>query len=370
MLLVLDSTIGSLDLKNDINACAALENLLGAVFSGSHLVTGSPQLLTSLIENNGALSRRSDAVLREIKNKLPQYGALFNKIKTRIHICADITEPIHTKKYEWKLPLYAFINLSTANKTLVLTEDSVDAEIYLIAAEHFRIKNKIGGVITSGRPDGGGGSRIIRKFNKIAKDQSDLCFCITDSDRYSPNKQPKRTSRICASISEQTKWAVQHKTTKSRELENVLPHKIIAESVENADPQQFKTWTQMQNKFRLSDNVAAYADFKDGTNLQWIVKMPVEGLDHKFWMDFVSKSGVNPSNLDCLNSQKCQPDAGCNCSLIPGLGGKLAELVLEWLNRVTLQKSLEYVSEEDDLEWLEIGEQVFEWCCAGQPMRC
>ncbi len=371
MLMLLDSSLESLDFQNDLNACSAIENLLGAVFSGCHILTGDPKVIDSLLQKKESFSIRSQSVLLEIRNRLPQYGALFNRIKTRAHVCANISNSARVSENEWEIPLNAFIDISKVNKALLLTEDQVDAEIYMVAAEHFRVLNKIRGVIVSGRPEGGGGSRIAKRFENIATEELDICLCITDSDRFSPTAIPGFTSRECTKIAEVAGWAVRHRATLARELENLLPHKFIDQTIQHNNFQHAQTWEDIRIKLQADSNLVSYIDLKEGTRLDWVLKMAKGSPDRNYWMDVSKKLGITASNSECMRRQLCDATEDiCECSLIDGLGPKIAESVLEWLKVTSDHKSLECVDDEVDTEWLKIGEEVFEWCCAWQTKRC
>lgn len=371
MLLILDDSIKSLDIQNDINACSAIENLLSTVFTGSHLLMATPGVLDFLYAEKNCFGLRSRAVLLEIRNKLPQYGSLLTTIQTRVNICSNIINPIRISQNEWNVPLQDFIDSATINKTLVLAEDSIDAEIYLFAAHHYRIVSGIKGVNIAGRADGGGGSRISKKFGLIAKSKSDLCYCLTDSDKFSPMAIPKHTSRACDKFSTINNWVVKHRASSSRELENLVPRNMLRYSLEKFSVHQLPQWDEILQKSQVQNTLSAYVDLKEGTRLKWILNLTPASQDRKYWISTISKLGLFAQDAECFEQGHCARDKeSCNCFVTPGLGQNLAESVLDWLKLSSPHKSCETVDETTDQEWMEIGMEVFEWCCAWKPMRC
>jgi len=340
------------------------------IFVGNHLLTGSTDVLQKLISQKEHLSSRSAAVLFDIRNNRTQKESLFQSITTRAIVCADIQEPTKISSLEWRLPLSIFRNPSVANRTLLLAEDRIDSEIYIFAARHYQTRNRVRGIKIAARAEGGGGARTSDKFKRVASDCSDFCLCITDSDKYSPDGAAQGTALNCKKIAQETNWVARHLVLSMRELENLLPKRILghaigAHQIENRD---------YLNQLDTVDvkGLGWHLDLKMGTRLGWALKHKKGSPDYVFWAGCIDKlcgtsKAIDP---DCCADRDCRSPDDCACSLAPGLGEKIAEKTLEWLNGVSLHKSLECADSDRDAEWFSIGRQVLEWCCASEPIRC
>lgn len=367
MLWILSADITAIDFSQDAKSCAALENILSAVFCGYHLLKINSNDIKALKKQASNFSARSKAVISRISSQ--NFQELPN-IKYRVVIRKNCEHPIRKGDNEWEIPFDYFSNHATANRTIILAEDYIDAALYDIAAKHYVIKNKLKGFDVSSRPEAGGGSRTKNVLETIISRTEEACICVTDSDRYSPSDSLSTTAKDCRSSALISKWPAIHVATDARELENILPRKFVKEVI---DKHQEEEWQTIDNLIKEYAPVFPYIDIKEGTHMQWIFNLPKGSPNRIFWDNQLQR--IRAKSLldqDCIDNQVCDLKGSekCNCVISPGIGTKVAEKVRDYLLGQSLAKSSEKVDSDLDQEWLLIGQEVFEWCCAPKPIRC
>ncbi|MGJ0489520.1 hypothetical protein [Methylobacter sp.] len=367
MLWILSSDVTEIDFSQDANSCAALENILSAVFCGYHVLKLTNADINKLREQSSNFSGRSKAVILALSSqrfqKLPD-------IKYKATISKSCKAPIKKTNFEWEIPFDSFSSHAAANKTTILAEDYIDAALYNFAAKHYVTKNKLKGFEVSSRSEAGGGSRIKSVLETIVSRKEEICICVTDSDKYSPSASMSVTARDCSNIVSKSKWPVAHIATHARELENILPRKFINEVV---DSHQQNEWQSIENVAKKFSPLLPYIDIKEGTCMHWVLGLPKGSPCRTFWNKELQSAAIkSPCNHDCLDSQTCEVGDSdkCNCVISQGVGTRIAEKVLDYLQKQSVAKSSEQVDKDLNQEWLSIGKEVFEWCCAAKPIRC
>lgn len=367
MLWILSTDVTAIDFSQDAKSCAALENILSAVFCGYHILKMASNDIKILQKQSSNFSARSKAVISRISSQ--QFQKLPN-IKYKVIISKNCESPIRNGKFEWEIPFDSFSNHATANRTILLAEDYIDAALYDIAARHYVIKNKLKGFDVSSRPEAGGGSRIKNVLETIISRAEEACICVTDSDRYSPSDSLSTTAKDCSNSALNSKWPAIHVATDARELENILPRKFVEEVI---DQHQEKEWQTIDSLAKESAPILPYIDIKEGTRMHWIFNLPNGSPNRIFWDKQLQSVGAKSLlDQDCIYNQICdsKDSEKCNCVVSYGIGTKVAEKVKNYLLCQSLAKSSEKVDTDLDQEWLLIGQEVFEWCCALKPIRC
>lgn len=363
MLWILSPDVVQIDFSKDAISCAALENILSAVFSGYHLLHIESADIKKLQKQSSNFSNRSKAVISKISGQIYQN---IPDIKYRVVISKSCKAPIKKSSYEWEIPFDKFSDHAVANRTILLAEDLIDANLFYIAAKHYLIKNKLKGFEVSSKSMAGGGSRTKSVFEQVVSEEEAPCICVTDSDKYFPLDSMSDTAKDCNHIASKSMWPVTHVATDSRELENILPRKFICEVI---DPHQLVDWKSAE-KF---SSVFPHLDIKEGTCLHWVLTLPTGSPCRIFWeKELQGFTGNLSLDQDCLANKVCELGCSekCNCLISKGVGTKVAEKVRDYLLKHSHFKSSEQVDMILDKEWLSIGKEVFEWCCAVKPIRC
>ncbi len=343
--------------------CAALETIVLSVFHGKNALFAKKRTLDWMM--NQGLSAAAKSVCLKVKNRLPEYSSLRDIIGLKVIIVSADKDLAINKFGFWELPLN-LLEKNPVSSCSLLTENLSDADIYLIAAEHYKKHHKINGLITELTPVGGGGNQIYPAFMRFVERREGFCLSITDTDRDYPSAESNDTSKSCKTLAEECRWIAAHMDVPARELENILPINIVEDAIFD-DRGAVDLHERFEKvKERVSDNSVAllYCDLKMGTKFSWSTTVHGNHEKTRFWRDFLESK--NPPLRACERS--CGDE--CECFMIDSLGERVADKFLDFCKKNSVQKQYERMKTSANAEqWLDVGKAVFNWGVATPRTR-
>lgn len=353
-----------MDLTQENESVYALDNILLSEFEGKNIVFAEKNV-TEFLKNNIALfSGRAGAVISRLSIRFPEKANLANSIDAKVIIQSNISNVSHDGS-SINVPLVLFNNRTLSDSSVLLGENLDDAKIFKYSGEHYRILNHYQGTRLSLKPRGGGGSTTSDALEQIIYSQNEMCLTIVDSDKHSPSCCYGDTALACLSLAT-NEWISKVICLEGRMLENVLPIRHLRESV----PFELEgNITEQEAIYSDAPDIYQYINIKNGTTFQWICKKTEK--DHKsreYWVNQINSNAFlqNMINVDCLESESCSNKNACACNIFTGLTNA-ASHYLTWLDGRSPHKSAETI--KDCSNWLNIGKNVYEWCCAVEPYR-
>ncbi|MFK5915649.1 MAG: hypothetical protein QM484_14885 [Woeseiaceae bacterium] len=364
MLLQLGNSIENIDLTRDRNSVYALDNILLSEFEGKNIVFAEQNIIDFLKNNIILFSGRASAVVGRLDARYPEKASLANSIDAKVIIQSNINDVSHDGS-KINVPLVLFEDRTLSDSTVLLGENLDDAKIYKYSGEHYRILNHYQGTVLSLKPRGGGGSTTSDALEQIINSQNEMCLTIVDSDKHSPYCCYGDTAQACLSLPT-NEWVSKVFCLEGRMLENVLPIRHLRESV----PVELESnITEQEAIYSDAPDVYQYINIKNGTTFQWICKKTErDQRSREYWLYHIqsNESLRNRVDVDCLGSASCSNENACTCHIFTGLTNA-ATHYLTWLDRRSSHKSAETI--KDCSNWLNIGKNVYEWCCAVEPYR-
>ena len=356
MIIWLDPSIQRADLKTDNEASIGISALCDAVHRGFHYLIGDRLTLQKLSQDQN-LSATTRAILRKIYSNYATTASILEHITNKITIYYRSIEILECPK-KFHISLRS-IGLNGVNKSLLIAEDLRDAVVYEHAAKQFLAYSKVGGRISIEKSSGGG-SGTPKVFENHVSVESRWCLCITDTDRFCPEDIMSITARRCSAIAELAENAASHLDINARELENIIPLKILEEVI---PPTHRAKWDWHNNiLLNAQPDVHNYCDIKFGMTLKHIKSFECDKR-RAYWFSVIKNMDPLQNPLgDCNNC-----DHECECYINFGFGENILDLVITYLNKNSPHSS-EKLTRNDLLRenWINIGRSVFEWACAPQ----
>lgn len=367
----IDKTIAELDFTVDEHI-HALENILGAGIEGNHLICAERSTLLRL-SSIGSLGARFNSYCKHLLNNA-SFGGVDQHLKQVVVVDASIERPSKNgSSGYWHIPFKYFVISNLKLPTVLLAENLIDCQVLEHAANHYIIRNKLGGLSVSLQGRLGGGSTTYQALNQIITEEKETCICVLDSDKLSPNSGYGDTFNKCNSVMPRGGvWNSVLVATKSRELENELPPTFLYEALSN--PDVASKLELLKKKVTLTDEAYwNFTDIKDGLSLAWILNLNKDTPEGKFWkVDNSFERVIDSKDCldDCLDNRSCSMTADCRCKhIFPAIGANTLNLVLDWLNSQSHHKSLEHVDSDKHQAWLELGQNVLNFCVARKKFR-
>lgn len=350
MLYVFDPSLILININSHIHI-RALENLLGAYQSRQHLVFSPMKELRALSSLVGPhLSAPSRAMLQTMLNNAVEQKQFVDSLEYKVVVFIDSARPqISRNGKVWHVSL-DFIADSGILQSAFIGENELDAQLFLLLAELYRIKYKFRGYGIRGRPKGGGGSTLPGEIETYLKVERSPCLSISDSDKFHPNADVSDTVKKCTKIVQEQHRIVEYIWLEEREVENLLPWKILEKIV---DVSTFLD--ACDGLFARNPTVLPYADLKHGVGLRWIKCRDVP--TRKFWQTV--ENGLERNMKSCMTCKGSMPegDLTCRCTHIGGFGPALLDKCVNYIKENSMPLVLRLFDE--DLRWEPIGKVAF-----------
>lgn len=357
-------TSAILDIQDwSIEQITGMENLARAAFHGHHFVSVEKVAIAlSLEKRTNEFSLATHSFIKKCISNHALSGEL-RKISTKSLFVAPLN---HIQNLANKTQHISIEELSLVNlePTTILAENKVDADAYLLAARHYKTKNKAHKIDIEGTPRGGGGNTIQVEFETIAKSRKQLCLAITDGDHLWPNRPPSRVSRTCDEIANDHPDLCGHLRIPVRELENLIPIEAIREINKGVGDNAMELAKKILEK---APELRICADWKDGTKLRKMHNLAENTPERELLEKALGANNSIPKK--CIRLCEKSEDTPCTCYVVPNIAGGLGPNFVRWAEAQSPHKVLEYFKSEWEESWLSVGEAVFQWCCSPAKTR-
>lgn len=365
MIIWIDDDVLECDFAEEHAACAGIEAIFGAYFRGEHYVFATRAVLRALSENPhfAAVTRN---MIRRAENALTQSNELLLAVTTKLTIVREghVERSLDGTKWRVPLPVVGGVGL---RRVILLAENIDDARLLLHAGDHYKLEAGLGACRLVADSRGGGGSGIAHEFEAIVRARAQFCLCVTDGDRSCAQEGDSATSKKCSDCANSS-WVVAHIALLEREIENLLPPKVTEEVI---DIHQREAWERLMTKCVACDlDLLSYCDLKNGTMMCDVWKLAPGSPCEAFWGEVVHT--LRKSNLVAIpcDEKGCPTPDSCTCEITPGFGNRLIAKANQLLEGRSPHASLRTIkSGERVTRWLELGREVFCWCCAPAPVR-
>lgn len=364
MIIILENSFQTTDLNIDRIARDAIEAACGAAAKGHHFIFAGRALLKKLSEC-AALSMTTRGLCHEILAHYTFLGSIAKKLKYRIEISLTLDVVEKRGDTEWAIPARQIAEHGI-RPSILLSENSSDAEVYTHAARHFRLAQGMNDVEINIEPRNGNGAGTPEELRRISRRAPEWCLCVTDSDKECPDGALGATARACGRlIQEEPRAIVWHIATGGRELENVIPSRLFGTVHADLHPDQWTTYQQRETE--IGFDALRYADLKLGTSLCRLLRLDANTPVRQFW---VRKVDGLRSFVDCIRAQRCDAPRENACMLVDGFGEHAATRVHDYLNSGSTHKTYEIAKNSGNIDdWMAIGSHVFHAGAAPKPLR-
>lgn len=376
-----DSVIACVEGDSDSDLIfSGLSSILHAAQRGDHFVLGSRSVLDA-IAKAPALAQWEKRMAATLAQKFTVLSGLSKKFSSRIVIVNSEGPAIERDPpFAWKIQLRE-IGRTGLGRAVLVAEDIVDCQLMCYAGRHYLFQIEANGNVEirlDGRMAGGKGN-AFRQFRSLLETARDLCLCITDSDRIAPDSKQTGSGRHLKKLPQrfEASAVAKYEELPVRELENLIPFRIINEALLNEVPDAYHKWHNMLVERDSPEEVIQHADLKLGTSFWSIQRLSSGSAGRLFWeaeLARLQKKGVNTIDPDCPDCKPCprreNRNGMCGCLVTDPIIEGLAEVVLNYLEKSSPHKGYELVKNSQNVGgWLSIGKTIAEWGCAYKLQR-
>lgn len=164
-----------------------LDNLMTCYREGKHVVVIEPKALIFLIKRVET-SDRNRKILEHLYSKFSTHNSIVTKINRFINVTLNIENTVFRNgKKIINLSFLNFLDSNTIQKTILLVENSEDANLYTLIAKYFSRNSDLGEFNFQSAVQTGGGNTIVKEFKSIYENKERFCLCILDRDKKSCN---------------------------------------------------------------------------------------------------------------------------------------------------------------------------------------
>jgi len=310
------------------------------------------------------------AIFKQVRNQIPQTKSIIEKITHHVLIvgAANSSETgMDTNTGAIRIPLDFLNDTEIIQKTILLTENLIDADFYQMVGRVYATRERLLGVRINLELRGGGGNTTANEYQNLQNASRRICLCIVDSDKKCPNDAVGETARRVLGVNDSSKLLCNVVVTTCREAENMLSSRQL-ELVSSGDRNRMMAWTALEHIERSPfAKTCLYIDLKKGLELKEIYSTPNSN-PRQYWEPLIPRIAQvikYPGDSQCIVSGTCQKHEECKCEFIPGFGNSILDNVTNELLHLSTHKLSESVSPNTEEEWLNIGAAVLTWGCGG-----
>lgn len=366
MLFILDEDIVPVCSFLEGSKIEGLQNLLLSVRRGEHALVG-PSAAFDALAGNQALGLRERAMAQHLLGRRSELGRLPGLVKRKVTVKADSAFRTAVRNDDsWCISVDQLARRFTS-KIALLAENILDAELYLIAAEHYRSDVGLRGLICSSTPRGGGGSQMDVELDRILGNGGSA-VAISDSDRFHPSDQPNAVALRCQELSRRDGVICWHYCLSCYAAENLVPSGVFLEACRGAAKfDEVERINKIDKTCALDGRPPSqFFSLKDGLTLSKIFSF-ANREKRQSWLAVVSElSRNNHQYSDCVEAGACEK-VNCACVISAGFGAGCLRLIKDWCDNTSFNRSKQAFGTSS--EWIEIGRLVFEAGLAFPPQR-
>jgi len=345
----------------------AVEFLSLAHREGKHILTGSREILEDILAKC-SLRQRDAAMLERIRNERSQYGHFHLSVNRYVRVVRRAATHIQENGSQRiiYISLDKLQDSSTVQKTILLAENLLDTDLYLLFAKVYMSHARMKTLQVVAEQRGGGGSQVVTEYERIRNSQSRLCLCLVDSDKRAPESSIGDIGRKISAMNSGSSPMCEAVITKVRMIENHFSiRQLEIPSIGNSDRMKAISFLEKMEQHSLLE-LRQSINFKDGVDLSKIHALPPDAPERSFFKQELKKLASSRAIAEspCLTEDECHGDPTCECGIMPGFGDAILENTLRELSRMSIPKLKESLCPATRNEWLDIGGIVFAWCCA------
>ncbi|MBW5806968.1 hypothetical protein FOZ70_19725 [Burkholderia sp. COPS] len=362
----MDDEFEEIDFSVNKAALVGLETIALSVRRGEHYVLAKRSVIFRLCDD-ASLSEHARGVFQSLRG---EYAFIAERLKSfRFRVTVSVAgELTRVSKMRWIIPVTLIANKGLS-ESILLAENSDDADMYTHAARHYQVHEKISGIQIKITPRNGNGAGIYKELGRVVEQEREFCLCVTDSDRLYPGANLGENGSKCEKTLADAKWVAYHCAPVGREIENVILFKLIIEAAEKNNAKHCDAW--LDGMKLIGDEPSLYADLKYGTSLRNVFSHAEKSRARFYWNKVIDK-------LPTIRQSKCNGEGECSaakeekcqCSVVPALGENIANHVRKVLGddgpHATYKRAKSSTNFDD---WLRLGQDVFEIAAAPKPMR-
>lgn len=339
-----------------------VETICLSIARGEHFLLASRPLIDKL-ERERSLSQKARGVVSSLRSEYTFLSSLLKQLRYKVRVAATYQRFERVDERTWKVPV-KHIARNGIRPTILLGENTLDGDVYVQAAHHYKIHSGMKNVQVSIEPRNGNGAGVSKELQRIVNHEKEFCLCLTDSDRFSAGDALGEIAAACSRVVSGAQWVVNHETSISRELENTVPWSLVDEAMQKIKlPQWAETKASISD---IGDAALQYGDFKEGTSLRWAKQHPNGSPANNYWSEIVRKI---PPGIVCDDESRCGKDV-CECFIAPKIAKNLVEHVLEFMTSESAHEVYRRAKSSHNFsEWLRLGQEVLEIAAAPKPMR-
>jgi hypothetical protein len=370
MLIHVHSSAVRLVMSGDRVALDALENVLRAHREAKHVASLERSDLDGLA-GHGELSRQANGTISDLRFRNKEIRGLRQELPAYLELgdgpeFCDVIERRGSQQV-LRVELRRFEDSETTQRAVLLAENRTDAIFYHLLGEGRAEDRRWSHVRVTFELRGGGGSQLAREFSQVA-DQGRVLLAIADSDQRCPGGSFGSTWNALRGVSQRPyQRAV---ALHVREAENLVPLVLLRESLPHRSVQS--AIDRIQELERVSTEPwRAHADLKEGVTTFWIRRGTADKANERsFWKSVeqaalvAEKAGYKACDepLPC-NDEKGDEARPCSCFLVPSLGTKMLEAVVQRLKERWTGMS-RYFDFDTDQRLAGLGDDLLCWGCS------
>lgn len=364
MIIWIDESFTEVDLHTNAICRDAIEAACVAAARGQHYFFGPRAVLRAISEFTG-FSKTAKGLLSDIIDQYSFLAGLANRLTYRIDMRHDLNVVERISDTHWAVPASQIADHGV-RPTVLLAENSRDADIYINAAKHFQINDKLSDVQICIEPRNGNGAGISAELDRISTRPAEWCLCVTDSDIEFPGGERGIIAKACSRVVERQPHAVtRHIATTGRELENAIPVNLLAEVVERTHAAEWQRYVDCQEK--IGGDALQFADLKNGLKICQLLSKNNNAPERIYW---INKLKDHYRDLECIENNNCGQPQNSRCVVFNGFGDRTAEHVQENMLNSSPRKIFNSAKSSRNFDdWLALGRHVFFAAAAPKRLR-
>lgn len=359
MLFILDESVLEADFSQ-MQMHVALTNLLLSHVNRVHLVSAKKSICLKLIDmvDLGAVEK---AALQSVMRAATYNEQIEGYLDFRVRVVFGNVPPLCAE--ECCIELLS-LSESSLQKSILLAEDSKDAELYSLVANCYKRSLGFHSLGVALATTHGGGEETPNVFNRVVAEQHAPCVCITDSDLFYPEASSSKKNKKCKRVLEVScRYPNHHYVLGVREVENLVPPAWMRKLTN--DHEVMQRIDLLESLFEADPVVYKYVDLEHGVLKCWLYKNRNDVGFYTFWKRALD-THFNIS-LDAVSP--CKDGCSRDCRVVVHAWGNLIDNMLAYFKSsdVEITKNLFNEGWQGSI-WKEIGRIGFIWGVAAPRM--
>ena len=360
VLFCISSSFGRSIATGDAESIDCLLRLIDSRKRGLLLIYASKRTVDVIIGYFESISDlRNAQIFRTISNKFRQKKQLLQDL-TRFTLIRCSKSNTSRQRWNFISVTPHFVNSSNIFYPPILLGESLsDCDLYAKRISKYftsGIATSLIGFQLSDRFEPGGGNNTHISYSTHKEKNIDLCFCIVDSDRVSPDSAPGDTAKFVKKVDIGGQSLLcKHLMIDVYSVENLLPiNEIERQFVKDKNKDQIEDFKKIKEIRKTSSwkHLPLKRGFKGGDFKK--------GKKWSYWAKQLETIG---QKIPCCDTPNC------NCIVIPSISDKALATALK-------NEDIDWMSclnNEDNpvvrADYMLISRELRSWLCVGSPIR-